>query len=357
MKRILSAPINVDLCITQRCNMHCKHCFAATQTQTEPEPALNQLKFIIGRLTEAKVFLVTVTGGEPLVREDFFDIISYIRQYPLRIGLNTNAALVTDEISRKIAKSGFKSRISVSLDGASQETFEMLRGPGTFTASIKGLQNLLCYNKNIRPFCVVTQYNFTQLEEIIKLAKSLGAPCLEFNYLLRGERAACYQELFLNDRQKNEALEKIIKLEKIYGNYIGGSFVYMAKKSQSLRRAQDAELLQMKGGRLQNCDAGFGMCAIRADGKVTPCYTMLDFVVGDLLKDPLKEIWKNSTLLKEFRSMHEVSLDTIEPCKTCIYKGVCNAGCRAGAYYHSQKTRLDMYDPEGCYLFLREVKS
>jgi len=81
---------------------------------------------------------------------------------------------------------------------------------------------------------------------------------------------------------------------------------------------------------------------------------MLDYTVGDLRSETLKDIWQNSAPLREFRRMHEVSLDEIEPCKDCIYKGLCNAGCRAGAYYHSQKTRLDTYDPEGCFLFLRK---
>lgn len=353
MKRVFSAPTTVDLCITARCNMKCKHCFAASQEQPPQEPTFEQLKYIIDRLNDAKVFTVTITGGEPLIRRDFFEIVEYIKQYTIRMGLNTNATLVTDEVSERIAEMGFKSRISVSLDGSNRETHELLRGPGTFEPAIRGLENLLRYNKNIRPFCVVTRYNFRDLENIIKLAKSLGAPRIEFNCLMQGERAACYQDLFLRAAEKIEALEKMVELKEIYRGYIGGSFVGMAKKAKRLRNTSDDELSKSKPGVLQNCDAGFGMAAIRTDGKVAPCYTMLDYVVGDVFKGSLKDIWRTSPALKEFRRMHNVSLEDIEPCKTCIYKGVCNAGCRAGAFYASGKTRLDTYDPEGCYLFLR----
>lgn len=342
----------VDLCVTARCNMRCKHCFAASREQLPEKTTFEQLKYVIGRLKEAKVFIITITGGEPLMRGDFFEIVEYIKQFPIRIGLNTNAALVTDRVSKKIAAAGFKSRISVSLDGSNKQSYELLRGPGTFEPAIRGLENLLKYNKNIRPFCVVNSYNFRELEDIIKLAKSLGAPRLELNGLMRGERSGCYQDLFLSAAEKIEAVEKTLELKEIYGGYINGSFVRTARMAKRLRETPDNELLKLKPGFLQNCNAGFEMAAIRADGKVAPCYAMLDYVVGDLFKDPLKAIWRDSLPLKEFRGMHKVSLRDIGPCKSCIYKGACNAGCRAGAYYHSNKTSLKAYDPGGCYLFL-----
>ena len=355
MKRIFSAPTKVDLCVTARCNMKCKHCFASSLARAAAkETTLEELKHIIDRLHEAKVFSIILTGGEPLVRGDFFDIVRYIKRYPVRLGLNTNAALVTDEISKRISESDFKSRISVSLDGSNKETYESLRGPGTFEPAIKGLENLLRHNKNVRPFSVVTRYNLNDLENIVKLVKSLGAPRIEFNSLMPGERAACYADMFLSATEKIEALEKILELKEIYGRYVSGSFVRTATKAKKLRETRDEELLKLKAGLLQNCDAGFGMAAVRADAKVAPCYAMMDYVVGDLLKDSLKNIWRFSPELKEFRRMHDVSLDDIETCKECIYKGVCNAGCRAGAYYDSGKTRLDTRDPAGCYLFLRE---
>ena len=354
MKRVFSAPTTVDLCITMRCNMKCKHCFALSGRGFPEEPTLGRLKYLIDRLNEAKVFMVTLTGGEPLIRPDFFEIVEYIKRYPIRIGLNTNAALVTNEASKKIAAAGFKSRISVSLDGSNKKSFEALRGTGTFEAVIRGIENLLRHNKRIRPFSTVTGHNFRDLENIVKLAKSLGAPCIEFNTLLRGDQAACYEDLFLSPAEKIEALEKMLELNNTYGPYVRGSFVRVAKKAAKLREMPDGELSKLKAKTLQNCNAGFGMAVVSANGKVAPCYAMLDYTVGDLFKDSLKKIWQSSAALWEFRKMHDVSLDDIEPCRNCVYKGMCNAGCRAGAYYASGKTRLDARDPEGCYLFLRE---
>jgi radical SAM protein with 4Fe4S-binding SPASM domain len=335
--------------------MKCKHCFVTKNEAYCREPSLGQLKIIIDRLSQAKVFNVTLTGGEPLLRPDFFEIVNYLKQYPIRIGLNTNATLVTEEVSKEIARFSLALRISVSLDGASKESIEQLRGPKTFNATLRGLKNLLKYNKNVRPFCVVTRYNFKELEAVIKLVKSLGAQCLEFNCLSQSENSACYAGIFLNFQEKKEAMKRMLKLKETYGNYIGGSFVRMAQKCRKLSSMPSTELLKMQAGFLQNCDAGFNAAAVRVDGKVSPCYAMLDYVVGDILKEPLADIWRDSLPLKELRRMHKVSLDEIEECKGCIYKGVCNAGCRASAYYHSGKRQLDCYDPEGCFRFLLDA--
>lgn len=357
MIKLLSAPTIVDFCITERCNLQCRHCFVSYKKNNLKELSTKGLKYIIDRLYEAKVFKIIITGGEPLLREDFFELVKYAKRYPFYLGLNTNALLITDDISKMIYEIGFKLRISVSLDGSSKDTYEALRGPGTFIRAIKGLEGLLRYNRNIRTFCVVNKFNFKDLENIVELSRSLGAPYIEFNTLLRGDCSTFVERnIFLNPHEKIEAIEKIIELKERYGNYIRGSFVRMAKRVSRLRAIAEDELLKLRAGYLQNCPAGFWLGAIRADGKVAPCYTMLDYVIGDLMKDSLKRIWLDSPALAEFRRMHNVSLDEIETCKGCIYKGVCNGGCRAGAYYFSNMERLDTYDPEGCYLFLKDCK-
>jgi AdoMet-dependent heme synthase len=357
MKRILSAPTAVDLCITGSCNLSCRHCFAAHKERAQDELTLTQWQFVIDRLAQAKVFTLILTGGEPLTREDFFDIAAYCTRYPFRMGLNTNALLVSDDVSRRIACLGFKARISVSLDGASAHTYEALRGEDTFNKALKGIESLLRFNSNVRLFCVVTKHNFLELEKITNLARSLGASSLEFNSLLRGERAQCYPDLFLDPAQKKHAYEIVLELEKKFGGFISGSFVRMSKKAKLLLSIPKAQLLTHKAGFLQNCDAGFGKAAVTSQGKIAPCYTMLDYIVGDILGESLIEIWKNSSCLKLLRSMHEVSLDSLAQCAPCVYKGLCNAGCRAGAYYHSGKSTLAAHDPEACLLSLENLSS
>jgi len=211
----------------------------------------------------------------------------------------------------------------------------------------------LKFNKNTRPFCVVTKYNMHDIENIIKLVKSVGASYIELNTLLPGDRAICYKDMFLEENDRLRLFNEMGALLDSYGNYVHGSLVRMVKKARLLTGISDKELSGMKTRCLQNCDAGFEMAAIRSDGKVAPCYTMLDYVVGDILDESLRDIWKYSDKLWDFRKMHDISLDDIEPCNHCIYKGMCNAGCRAAAYYHSGKTRFDAYDPGGCYRFLK----
>ena len=324
--------------------MSCKHCFAKLKNSKLKDLPFKDIKIIIKRLYEAKVFFIILTGGEPLIREDFFFIVEYLKKFHFHLGLNTNATLITEDISKKIKDIGFKLRISVSFDGSDKETYESLRGENTFLLAIKGIENLIKYNKNIRLFTVVNRLNYQKLEDIVKLAKSLKAPYIEF------------KNISLNLYEKIEALEKILELKDKYRDYIRGSFLRMAETYKKILNTQKSKLLKLKPKYFQNCDAGFGMAAIRADGKITPCYAILDYVVGDLLKDDLKNIWQNSIPLKNFRETQNISLSEIEPCKNCLYKGICNGGCRASAYYNGNK-KLNVPDFSSCYLSLINAKN
>ena len=357
MRKILSSPIWVDFCITWFCNMKCKHCFAKLKNTNIKDLPFKDLKIIIKRLYEAKVFFIILTGGEPLIREDFFSIVDYLKKFHFHLGLNTNATLITEDISKKIKDKGFKLRISVSFDGSDKETYEALRGENTYSKAIKGIENLIKYNKNIRLFTVVNRLNYNKLEDIVKFAKSLKAPYIEFNNLRTLENKTCFKDISLNPSQKIESLEKILELKDKYKNYIRGSFLHMAEMYKKIITTPKRELSKLKPKFLQNCDAGFGMAAIRADGKITPCYAMLDYVVGDLFKENLKNIWQNSIPLKNFRKIQNINLLKIEPCKKCLYKGVCNGGCRASAYYESKKKKLNIPDFENCYLYLIDAKN
>jgi radical SAM protein with 4Fe4S-binding SPASM domain len=133
----------------------------------------------------------------------------------------------------------------------------------------------------------------------------------------------------------------------------------VAQKAKLIQSMSYDELSKLPARNLQNCDAGFGMAAVRSDGKITPCYTITDYVIGDIFADNITDVWQNSEKLRIFREMHDVSLDSVEKCKDCLFKGLCNGGCRAGAYYASGKKRLDTFDPEACFAYLKkeEIKN
>ena len=144
-KRMLrwKSPFVVVWEITHRCNLKCKHCSAATRRIDEREINTDEAKGVIDQLAEAGVCWLLFSGGEPLLREDFFELAHYAVDKGLAIGLASNGTLITKEIGKRLKKIGFYS-IQISLDGARAETHDSFRDvPGCFDKAIEGIKNCI----------------------------------------------------------------------------------------------------------------------------------------------------------------------------------------------------------------------
>ncbi|NQT92898.1 MAG: radical SAM protein, partial [Lentisphaerae bacterium] len=162
--------------LTARCNLTCKHCRAEAQDHfVEGELTTDEILRVAADIRDCADPIMILTGGEPLVREDFYDIASACSKMFTRVALATNGTLVDDATAAKIAGCGIQ-RASISLDGATAETHDAFRGlPGSYDSALRGLDALRNAGIPVQVNVTITRHNLAELEQILDLAIAHGA--------------------------------------------------------------------------------------------------------------------------------------------------------------------------------------
>jgi radical SAM protein with 4Fe4S-binding SPASM domain len=334
------APFLVVWNYTNACNLRCKHCYQHADKETSDELTTEERFKIVDQLDENDVSAIAFSGGEPLMRRDFFEVASYAHDKGMYVSLATNGTLLTNEVLKKLKKVGVE-YAEISLDGATKETHDAFRGiNGAFEKTVQGIKNAVKSDLFTCVAVTATKHNINEMPKIIKLGKELGVNrIIIFNFIPTGrgkeiirfdispvEREdllqLLYQELTHKEMQiictapqfSRVCMEQSLRHKKdIYSptHFAAQDFDGKAK-----------ELMDFLGG----CGAGRLYCAIQPNGLVTPC-VFLPIVVGDLRKSSLKQIWDNSKVMEDLRDRSKLQ----GRCGHCEYKNFCG-GCRARAY-------------------------
>lgn len=318
--------------LTEGCNMACRHCWLAPKRDAAGDryPAL-PVELFETAIREAKplgLSRVKLTGGEPLLHPRFIRLLEIIRREGLGLTIETNGLLCTPTIATEIAKSPNRF-VSVSIDGADAATHESLRGvPGSFRAASQAVRNLAA--AGIRPQVIFTvmRNNIGQVDAIIRLAEDLGAASVKFNVLqpiARGEKL----------HETHEAIN-ITELIKI-GRHVELGLAAKTKLKLFFDYPQAFRALSSMAG-----DGGCGTCGILgilgilASGHYALCgigEQVQELVFGDVGKDMLDEIWRESAILKALREGVPRRLEGI--CGRCLVNKRCLGSCIAQNYYSS----------------------
>jgi SynChlorMet cassette radical SAM/SPASM protein ScmF len=181
-------PLNqIYFYLTEGCNLRCSHCWIQPKHQTQgcsyPSLPLDLFRSIIEQAKPLGLSTVKLTGGEPLLHPQIYEILKFIQTEEIDLIMETNGVLCTPELARRIAecKNPFA---SVSLDGADAETHEWVRGVnGCFEDAKQGIRNLVAAGIKPQIIMTVMRRNREQLEDVVRLAESLGAGSVKFNIL------------------------------------------------------------------------------------------------------------------------------------------------------------------------------
>jgi MoaA/NifB/PqqE/SkfB family radical SAM enzyme len=165
--------------VTKGCNLRCIHCRAtATELMSPQDLPTERALGIIRQIADYGNPILVLSGGEPLYRQDIFQLAEYANSLGLRTALATNGTLVTSDVAQRIKQSGIK-RVSISLDGADADTHDSFRGiPGAFEAAIYGMKNLQRQGVSVQINTTIARHNAHQLPDVLTLARRLGADAL-----------------------------------------------------------------------------------------------------------------------------------------------------------------------------------
>jgi radical SAM protein with 4Fe4S-binding SPASM domain len=329
---------------TIRCNLTCAHCRRIeSDEQAHRDLTTTQAKALIERLAELgqgqpMMPVLVFSGGEPLCREDLFELVSQARSLRIIPALATNGTLIDATIAEQIHKSGI-ARVSVSLDGATAEVHNKLRKlEGSFEKAIEGIGHLREKKVPFQINITLTKHNAWQLEDIYELAKSLGAVAVHIFMLVP---VGCGQSLaetdMLSPEQYEQKLLDICKLDgqgEIQMKVTCGPHYERVIRQQGLYKSRmeaghgrgDVPGRSGHRGASRGCLAGLGVLFVAHQGDVFPC-GYLPVKCGNILKEKLADIWYGSKDLARMRDSNELE----GKCVVCGYRQVCG-GCRGRAY-------------------------
>ena len=318
--------------ITARCNLRCIHCRSSSDLEAHAgdfntEEGYRLLDDIAGFSSP----VVVLTGGEPLLRADVYDLMSYGTSLGLRMCLATNGMLVNDEVCEKLKEAGVK-MVSLSLDGSTREIHDNFRDQeGAFDGVIRATEHLNSHGIDFLINSSFTKRNQDDIENIYRLAKKLGASAWYMFMIVptgRGEEimselisAEDYEEILKwHFRMENEEKEMLVR-PTCAPHY----YRIVRQEAKKLGVKYDHRSLKFSTGGAKGCIAGQTIALIDSRGDVRPC-SYFPEVAGNVKEKTFKEIWETSPLLLEMRDFSLYK----GRCGSCEYINVCG-GCRARA--------------------------
>jgi heme b synthase len=320
--------------ITRRCNLKCVHCRSSSELDINGHPdfSLDEAKAIIDDIASYANPVLVLSGGEPLLREDVFDIARYGTGKGFRMCLATNGTLVTEETCREIKDAQIK-MVSLSLDGAQAETHDNFRNQqGAFEGTMNAIK---LFKKHDIPFLVNSSFTIRNREEIpdiYRLVKSLGASAWYMFMIVPTGRGEDIMEELIPEDVYDEILEWHYEVEKQENELLMRPtcaphyYRIVRQKDKEAGEKNIRRSLKFSTGGSKGCLAGQLICLIDVDGEVQPC-SYFAKSAGNLKKTPFKTIWEESNLFLQLRDFKGYK----DNCGKCEYVGVCG-GCRARAY-------------------------
>lgn len=316
---------------TRNCNLNCVHCRAAATCGPYSGELDTQAAFkLLDQIAEVAKPIIILTGGEPLLREDIFDIAKYGHNKGMRMVMAPNGTLVTPEMAVRMADSGIQ-RISVSLDGSTAKSHDKFRGvEGAYEGALNGIQNAKSAGIEFQINTTITKTNLDQIPKILALAESLGAVAHHIFLLVPTGRGKYIVDQEIDAKEYEETLNWFYDQRDKTSLQLKATCAPHYYRILRQRAREDGKTVTFESHGLdavtRGCLAGTGFCFISHRGIVQPC-GFLDLGCGDITQQPFAEIWKSSKHFNKLRDFN--SLD--DKCGYCEYRRVCG-GCRARAY-------------------------
>ncbi|NWF97957.1 MAG: radical SAM protein [Nitrospirae bacterium] len=320
--------------ITRRCNLNCIHCRSSStlEVQSHPDFPTEEAFRIIDDISSYAKPVIVLSGGEPLLRKDVFDIAKYGNEKDLRMCIATNGTLVNDDVCKKMKESSIK-MVSLSLDGSNEIVHDNFRNQkGAFAGTINAAKLFKKYGINFLINSSFTKRNQEEIPKVYRLAKELGATAWYMFMIVPTGRGEEIMNELISKEDYEELLEWHYHMEKqekdllVRPTCAPHYYRTVLQKSKEEGDKFERRSLKFSTGGSKGCIAGQLIALIDVDGNVLPC-SYFPKPAGNIRKQTFKDIWENSELFKELRDFKKYK----GKCGSCEYIHVCG-GCRARAY-------------------------
>ena len=324
---------NVDFCpyfcnlqITQRCNLHCLHCGFSSGKKDENELTLDEITSLIADLSALHCERIQLTGGEPLLREDWPIIANRISSSGIEVTLLSNGQLISSEIARRISDSGINT-IGISIDGSEASHDKIRNQAGSYEKALSALDNLYKNNVSTGVITTVNRDNINDLEELhevliehnvlswrLQIPSLMGRMESQSHLMVTGKDIERISVFIVNSRNDH-------RIKVIPGDAIG----YFGPHEKTIRDV-GGDLPYFTG-----CYAGCLSVAIESNGNVKGCLALPpELCEGNVREASLESIWLSKDAFSYNRKFDISMLDGF--CRTCEFGEICRAGCKSCAY-------------------------
>ncbi|MGH2910505.1 MAG: mycofactocin radical SAM maturase, partial [Solirubrobacteraceae bacterium] len=285
----LDAPICLTWELTYACNLACVHCLSSSGRRDPRELSTAECRAVIDELEAMQVFYVNVGGGEPTVRRDFWELLEYATAHHVGVKFSTNGSRITPDTAARLASTDYVD-VQISLDGATPEVNDRVRGPGSYATALRAMGHLR--DAGMRDFkvsVVVTRENVSELDAFKVIADDHGAQLRITRLRPSGRGADVWDELHPTAAQQRALYDWLVA----HGEDVltGDSFFHLSAYGQALPG-------------LGMCGAGRVVCLIDPIGDVYACpFAIHDaFLAGNVRADGrFASVWRESELFTRLR--------------------------------------------------------
>jgi mycofactocin biosynthetic radical S-adenosylmethionine protein MftC len=323
----LSSPICLTWELTYACNLACVHCLSSSGRRDPRELSAAECRAVIDTLQRMQVFYVNIGGGEPTVRPDFWELVDYATAHRVGVKFSTNGIKLDDRAARRLAASDYVD-VQISLDGATAEVNDAVRGRGSHRTALRAMANLAAAGvRGFKLSVVVTRHNVSQLDALAKLAGDHGAQLRLTRLRPSGRGVDVWPELHPTRAQQRELYGWLTA----HADQVltGDSFFHLSAHGRPLPG-------------LNMCGAGRVVCLIDPVGDVYACPFAIhqNFLAGNVRQPGgFEAVWQESPLFAGLRRPRSGGA-----CRSCGSYSSCRGGCMAAKFFTGLP--LDGPDPE-----------
>jgi radical SAM protein with 4Fe4S-binding SPASM domain len=335
-------PFIVGWELTLACNLRCRHCGSSAGASRHRELSLEEILAICDQLPNLLVYEVDFTGGEPLLRPDWWRITEHLRDLEIKAKIITNGFLLGEDTVAKLSDTGVAC-VGISIDGL-EDTHDYIRAcPGLFRRALAGIERVRRAGIPVTVITTVNALNVDQLSSLHVLLQSLDVDNWQFQPIFPLGRAQHRSELMLSEKaymQLGDFARDEVSLNRRERPVLlpGDSFGYYT----------DMDQRQPAWG---GCSAGLFLCGITSDGRVKGCLSMPDELSeGDLRQRDLWDIWFDPATFGYNRKFTLADLGS--NCHSCDLAEKCQGGCSSMSYACTGKLHNDPY----CFSSIRQKR-